>query len=38
MDYMLSGPIEILLVTGEQYSTCETFKDIIGPTDPVEAK
>lgn len=38
MDYMLSGPCVILLLTMNSGDPIRLWKDIIGPADPIEAK
>lgn len=38
VDYMLSGPCEILLLTQPSGDPVRVWKEIIGPSDPVEAK
>jgi nucleoside diphosphate kinase/thiol-disulfide isomerase/thioredoxin len=38
VDYMMSGPCEILLITQQSGDPVKLWKDMIGPSDPVEAK
>lgn len=38
IDYMMSGPSEILLLTQPSGDPIRVWKDMIGPSDPVEAK